>query len=1020
MGGRSKRVTVGYWYGIGFHMAVCYGPVDAMTEISVDDRVAWSGSSTNNDAIAIDKEDLFGGKEREGGIDGTLVPQFGAADQAPSGYLQAQIGGTVPAFRGVFSLIWRGIVSANNPYLKPWAITVRRILSGWYGGTAWYSAKATINTHDMNPAHIVYQCLTDPEWGMGYPTSSIDDANFRAVADVLYSEGFGLSLIWNQSGQIQSFIKSIMDHVGGILRVDPTTGKFILKLLRADYVAGSLPEYGPSQIAELLSYQRAAWGETVNEVTIVYTDPTTGKDTGVTVQDLANIQSQGAVVSQRISLPGIRSSTIATRVAMRELTARSTPLAKIKLTVNRNAWALLPGDVFKLTWPKLGLSGVIFRVLNVNTGTLESGLLTVDAAEDVFGLPASSYANQQPIGWSDPGSAPADAPNRLAFELPYWDLARTMTAADLDYLDPLDGYLGVVAQRPSGDAYDYNLWTRTSGGEYEQYGEVTHCPVALLSGSIGLTETTLSYTGGVSLEDVTTGGYLIIDGEFMALDAINTGAGTITVKRGVIDTVPATHANGAVIWFADQYVGADQQLYVDAEVVNAKAQTRTTRGVLTLASATEMTVTMNQRQARPYPPGQVRINGSAYPAVITGPLFVTWAHRDRLQQTAYIVSQNESDIGPEAGTSYRVAIVGEGSTTTTETEFSWCAPTDSTVTITLGSSRDGLDSWQDHSITVERAGWGYNWGKYWGGSPGAPDGSALVRCAPAWVYNVQRTATAIINRYDGAAGAYAQVDRATATYYYTMKWVDSNGAETSSQVLGYRLTGQPQYDSGTASYYFGLSKRPADPSGSITLGKIAASGSAAATFHGGDILYNIGAVELFGGKLWVGDGDASNYKLKRFTLSTMALDDTTTLEGTPMWAAHSDTRIFMALTTDVLNAGNIGAATLVAYNSSKARQWALTPDRPYFGLVYAEGWLWTITGFDTGGTFAPYLIRISASGAIDTTYGFALPADFEFVELPLSLVGGYIVCGGDSRIAGHTYTNPIIIDPTSGQQVARN
>jgi len=41
----------------------------------------------------------------------------------------------------------------------------------------------------MNPAHIIYQCLTDTAWGMGYPTASIDDAAFTAAADALYAEG---------------------------------------------------------------------------------------------------------------------------------------------------------------------------------------------------------------------------------------------------------------------------------------------------------------------------------------------------------------------------------------------------------------------------------------------------------------------------------------------------------------------------------------------------------------------------------------------------------------------------------------------------------------------------------------------------------------------------------------------------------------------------------------------------------------------------------------------------------------
>ena len=42
MGGRSKAQTVGYRYSLGVHLALCHGPVDAIREILVDRRTAWS------------------------------------------------------------------------------------------------------------------------------------------------------------------------------------------------------------------------------------------------------------------------------------------------------------------------------------------------------------------------------------------------------------------------------------------------------------------------------------------------------------------------------------------------------------------------------------------------------------------------------------------------------------------------------------------------------------------------------------------------------------------------------------------------------------------------------------------------------------------------------------------------------------------------------------------------------------------------------------------------------------------
>src|SRR5690606_34573013 len=47
----------------------------------------------------------------------------------------------------------------------------------------------------MNPAHMLYQSITDPMLG-AEPVANINDASFRAAADQLYAEGLGLCAQW--------------------------------------------------------------------------------------------------------------------------------------------------------------------------------------------------------------------------------------------------------------------------------------------------------------------------------------------------------------------------------------------------------------------------------------------------------------------------------------------------------------------------------------------------------------------------------------------------------------------------------------------------------------------------------------------------------------------------------------------------------------------------------------------------------------------------------------------------------
>lgn len=710
MGGK-KEVTVGYRYYMGLHLGICHGPVDAVTAISVDKRLAWSGNITANGAAVINQPQLFGGDEREGGVAGQVDVLMGASSQARNDYLESRLGSDIPAYRGILSLVFRqGLISANNPYVKPWSVRLRRILQGWGADGCWYPEKAAIGT-TMNPAHIIYQCLTNTEWGMGYPRSAIGDGNFRAAADTFFAEGFGLSLLWNQQDSIEGFIQIVLDHVGAMMALEEATGQFLLVPIRADYNVNTLPVYGVDEIAGIDSYQRATWGETINEVTAVYTDPDTNKEVPVTVQDLANIRAQGAVINATKKYPGLRSFALAARVATRDLLARSTPLAKVRFRANRKLYALRPGAVFKLDWPALGLDEVVFRVLAVNRGTLADNTIEIQAAEDVFGLPTASYVAQQPPGWTNPLSAPAAAPHRKLYERTYYEVATELSAADLAALSSDAGYLSALAVRPSSDAHGYDLAVY-SGGAYEVRGSGSFCPSCTLTADITPTQAVCTIGSGIDLDLVEAGSWAYVDNEIVSVTAINTGAGTVTLGRGVLDTVAKPHNAGARIFFAGIYSAEEATEYLAGQSINVKMLTRTGKGTLAEAAAPVDAVTMARRQYRPYPPGLFRLTGSqgstpstAYPTQVNGDLTVSWAHRNRLTQN--LETESAGNIGPEAGVTYNIRIYEIAGSTTlvesqtgiTSTSFASALTGIMTLRVELESQRDGYASVQMHSHT---------------------------------------------------------------------------------------------------------------------------------------------------------------------------------------------------------------------------------------------------------------------------------------------------------------------------------
>lgn len=708
MSGGSKSVTVGYWYLMGIHFGVSHGPVDALLKIEVGEREAWSGSHTANGTIYIDNPNLFGGEKREGGIQGYLDVQMGANSQGTNSYLASVQGTPQPAYRGILSAVFRkGLIAAMNPYIKPWAFKLRRIIQGWGdSGTAWYPAKAEITLSNgdkaMNPAHIVYQCLTDQNFGRGIDPGQLDEAEFTAAADTFHAEGLGLCLAWTRQGSIDSFLQVVMDHAGAVVGQHPRTGKYVLYALRDIANPSSLPLFDPSNVIELESFQRTSIAETINEVTVSYVDSTTGKPASVTVQNLANIQAQGGVVAQTKYYSGLATYDLAARVADRDLRIGSSALAKYKIKVNRTAYGLTPGKAVRFSWPKLGLTEIVLRVLRIDYGDLRNGTITMELAEDVFSLPASSYAAAQAPLWMAPSTTPVAVSYYDLREATFRDLVQNLGQATAESTSDLSGFVYGIAARPPGLTQNLDLHTKVGAASYAYAGGGDFCPTGLLSADITPTATSISLTGTIDLDQVVIGEVALLGDEIVRVDTLNIDTGAATISRGCVDTVPKPWPAGTRMWFHIDNRAPDPLEYTSGEIVDGKFVTVTTGGQLAIGSAPADAVTVTGRQGKPYPPGYLRINSQSYPATVTGTSWsISWVTRNRLIQSDQIVDADDSSITPEAGTTYTIRIRNgatnallDSSTSATSPYIYNNASPPATLKVEVEAVRDGLTSHQ--------------------------------------------------------------------------------------------------------------------------------------------------------------------------------------------------------------------------------------------------------------------------------------------------------------------------------------
>lgn len=571
-----SKSTVGYKYHIGIHMGLCHAPVDMVKRIAVGDKQVWSGSATNNATANINLPDLFGGEKREGGIVGNVNLCFGADSQTANTYLSTKLAGVfpgipIPAFRGILGAVVNKTYIGTSAYAKPWSFRVLRIKKGWYNDDVWYEAKAQIDQASgaggdhvndpillglMNPIHIVYQTLTDPRWGMGVDPELVDDVSFMACADRLMSEGFGLALLWNQSNSIESFLQIILDHIAGGLTLNNSTGKYEMILVRGDYDIEDLESYDESDILQIVDYQRQGWGETVNEISIVYRSPQTRKDTTVTQQDMANVEAQGARVPAIINMQGIARHGTAREVCARELVSRVTPLSKVTFEVNRRAWATRYGGLFRLYWSARDIEGTVYRLLKISKGTLQKGMIRIEALEDIYALGVTTS-----IGLPD---APAD------------DGEQTPPETPPDSPDPGNGVVSATETDPPVDPQPGDSYYIPEGATGDWAGHDGE--LADWDEDSGIWAFSELPDGYMIYETTTNENYQIQDGELVPFG----GGGSITVVD--IDDIPDEEISPVdTIGFEDAEVTdlGDGNIVVKVTPTTTKGDlvTRTSTGV---------------------------------------------------------------------------------------------------------------------------------------------------------------------------------------------------------------------------------------------------------------------------------------------------------------------------------------------------------------------------------------------------------------------------------------------------------
>lgn len=815
--GGSKRQVYDYFLSMDY--GISHGPLDSINAIIVKEKDAFVGPVQQTSKYQINKPDLFGGDEGEGGTIGWAefymghYPQLMSSDLADRHSLTPA---TAPGYQGIAHIFFRGSVSraaseaaandgifgtifggfagsglfdgvfggiddragfqwtSNNPYLPAAAVNATRgpvgltksliypivgvneetgeyeIASPGDAFTEEDGVRVLDRTRlpDANPAAMIYECMTNEDWGKGEPLSAFNKDSYEAAASVLEAEHFGLTMLYMQQDSIENYVAEILDHIVAVQYQDPTTGLWNLDLIRDDYDSTSLLVIDPSN-CDVESIRTKGWGETTNDIKVSYTDPVSGDEETVSAQNLSNIAIQGGVVSDSRDYHGCRNPWLAKIIANRDVGSASRSLKSATVKVNRKAFALKPASVVEFTWPEEDILELPMRVTSIDYGQPKDRKITLELIEDVYGTPPIQIASgtQLPIDYDiDPN--PKDPDRLFIMTPPLPPLTRgglSVTELDANYPQTEVQFLISDSTVEFLDTHAVSTGTLANGST----GNVvvaTVPPSYTRALGVNLGRETRSTIGGRTINNITGGnpqiGDLLVIGstedthEIIMLDSYDEGLEEWTVMRAMYDTIPLEWADTDRLWLMPlgqstldnrENIAGDEQTY--------RFLPRTRAGRLDYDAATPVVYTPNERPHQPFRPASPMIDGMEYdgPSYIgsvPATLPVSWLNRNRLAEDSVAYAWDGASTTPESGQTTTIkffdAVDGEF-----EYEVTGLTGTSADVDLTLAllyryyevefvAERDGIESYRSPRVTLEivRFGYGNNYGFDYGENDG--------------------------------------------------------------------------------------------------------------------------------------------------------------------------------------------------------------------------------------------------------------------------------------------------------------
>ena len=686
--------TASYKHFAGFAYGICHGPIDGIRTIWIDEKDAYSGSTSNaGNTITIDKPKMWGGEHELGGLYALcdIVRGDYWPTQLVNPYLASQVT-DAPAFSGKAMFIWCGqsrsagsgyfaATPSDSPLVRPIALEVC-VFPNLLGVPEYKQCGP--DSLDANPAEVAYQWITNRVYGGKLPASRVDIDSFRDGAETHFDEGLGCSFELNREYDVEAALDDIQSMASVGIHGSFHSGTMKYKPIRRTYSIASLlvlrhgddssvTDKSEFNVIEIDQHELGSWNGTPNDIKLEYINRTNKYQVEKQPAfDAANREIQGKQVTVNKSFRGVSHPSTAALVATREMRASSYPRPSFVVYVNRqggwdedNDRYVEPGDVRKLISTKYNWTKIV-RILEVGIGKEDDSRIRLVCVEDVFGVGAAAFANSGSGGFSSP-LEPVEVDSYVVQDAPYF-LTKNDTPKAL-----------VFAAKPNNTQIKYDVKVSTDDGttyteeasdaDYAIVGTITEAVERLTAAKLtSLTFTPANTLEAARLESASTsqiaGGQNLIywedTGEWGAVEDItDNGDGTFTLENiwravGGFDSVPGPHSAGATVWFFSGARAITAE-HAAATALKLKLISNAPGGDLDEADAAFISHSTTTRALKPLPVRGVTIGGDFSLTLIDASedVVVAWNETNRLSE-GIVKLQTDDGVEPEDDTTYTV------------------------------------------------------------------------------------------------------------------------------------------------------------------------------------------------------------------------------------------------------------------------------------------------------------------------------------------------------------------------------